>query len=346
VSKNADLRRTTAFRRAAVRATLAPSVHNTQPWRMVLDGDALEIHAEWDRQLRVLDPRARQLLMSCGCAVFNARVALAAAGIPVVVTRPAHGLRPDVVARLEATGRDGSAPAVDPTLGRLDDAISVRQTNRRQFVGQAVPDEVVDVLVEAAREEEATLFPVVREADRATLARLSQAADRAENADPAYRAELRMWTSDDPNRRDGVPAMAVPHVDGFAGDDLPLRDFDSSGHGQLPSYTHSTIDQCLLLLGTEDDNPAAWVRAGEALERVLLEIARLGYTASPLTQVIEVPATHAELRQRLHLSMHPHVVLRVGRAPATPATPRRHLVDVLFEPRTSASHGPSDATIS
>ena len=54
-----------AVRRAAVRATLAPSVHNTQPWRFVLGSSRLEIHADWNRRLRVLDPRGRQLLISC-----------------------------------------------------------------------------------------------------------------------------------------------------------------------------------------------------------------------------------------------------------------------------------------
>jgi hypothetical protein len=54
------------LRHAAMRATLAPSVHNTQPWRFVLAGDALEIHADPTRQLKVLDPTKRQMLISCG----------------------------------------------------------------------------------------------------------------------------------------------------------------------------------------------------------------------------------------------------------------------------------------
>ena len=66
------------LRRAAVRATLAPSIHNTQPWRFVLSADALEIHADRSRQLRVLDPRGRQMTISCGCALFNARASMAA----------------------------------------------------------------------------------------------------------------------------------------------------------------------------------------------------------------------------------------------------------------------------
>ena len=53
--------------------------------------------------------------------------------------------------------------------------------------------------------------------------------------------------------------------------------------------------------------------------------------ASPLTQVTEVPSARAELRRELGLVSYPHVLLRVGRAPATPASRRRRLVDVLFE---------------
>ncbi len=74
-----------------------------------------------------------------------------------------------------------------------------------------------------------------------------------------------------------------------------------------------------------------WLRAGEALERILLEVTRHGFAASPLTQVIEVTATREELRRDLDLTFYPHVLLRVGRAPLTPASPRRRLVDVLVE---------------
>ena len=80
-------KQTQSLRQAAVRATLAPSVHNTQPWRFVLTQGNLEIHANWTRKLRVLDPTGRQLLISCGCALFNARVALAASGYDAVVER-------------------------------------------------------------------------------------------------------------------------------------------------------------------------------------------------------------------------------------------------------------------
>jgi hypothetical protein len=101
--------------------------------------------------------------------------------------------------------------------------------------------------------------------------------------------------------------------------------------GWLPTRTHSSIQQCLLLLGTKSDTPLAWLHAGEALERLWLEATRHGYVASPLTQVVEVPRTRAALRQELHLQMHPHVLMRVGRASITSASRRRSLTDVVTE---------------
>jgi hypothetical protein len=140
---------------------------------------------------------------------------------------------------------------------------------------------------------------------------------------------MRQWTSDDPRRLDGVPAFAVPRVTGRAHDDIPLRDFDTRGMGWLPDDTHSSSQQCLLVLGTNADNPAAWEQCGEALERVLLEVSHQGFTSSPLTQVIEVPRTHGALRDELGLQMHPHIVIRVGKAPLTTPTRRRRLIDVM-----------------
>jgi hypothetical protein len=316
-----------ALRRAVARAVLAPSVHNTQPWRFVIDGERLEIHADRSRRLRVLDPTGRQMTISCGCALFNARIALAAAGYDATIERYPDPARSDLVARL-TLGRQSSEPV---PLAALDVMIDLRQTNRRRFASDPVPPEVVDGLIEAAAAADAQLYEIKDPEQRFSVAKLSQEADREQNANPAYRAELRAWTTDDPKQRDGVPSLAVPHVDAGANDDIPIRDFDTRGMGWLPVETRSSMNQSLLLLGTLDDRPPAWLRAGEALEHVLLEVTRQGYAASPLTQVVEIPVTRARLRSDLRLDMQPHVLLRVGRAPKTPATRRRRITDVLVE---------------
>lgn len=317
-----------ALRRAAVRAALAPSVHNTQPWRFAIADDSLEIHADRDRQLTVLDPTGRQLVISCGCAILNARAALAAAGYRAVLVRFPDPSRPSLLATLRITDDEGS---LDHSLASLDPMIELRRTNRRRFAEDEVPEELVAELVAAAAGEGARLVPITRSVDRISLAVLSQRADAQQNADPGYRAELRAWTTDDARRNDGVPAMAVPHGGPGSHDDVPIRDFDTDGAGSLPTETYSDLNQCLLLLGTEQDSTEAWLRAGQALERVLLEVTRHGYAASPFTQVIESPGTRALLRSELRLRLQPQLILRIGRAPATPATRRRRLVDILTE---------------
>jgi hypothetical protein len=320
---------TAALRRAAVRATLAPSVHNTQPWHFVLRDNTLDVYADRSRQLLVLDPRGRQLVISCGCALFNARTSLAASGLTVRVERFPDPNDPDLLARLSVIGHQDPSDLVR----ELDAAIEYRRTNRRRFLNENVPDDLVDLLVEIAALEGAVLFPIRDREHRLVTTALSQHADRIEYSDPAYRAELRAWTTDDPTRPDGVPAMAVPHVDAGSGDEVPIRDFDTHGLGWLPTRTESTAQQCLLLLGAQSEDRRSWLRTGEALERILLELTRRDYVASPLTQVVEVAGTNQALRRELGLRMHPHVLLRVGRAPATPAVRRRRLVEVLTEAR-------------
>ncbi len=219
---------------------------------------------------------------------------------------------------------------IDPLM-TLDRFVELRQTNRRRFAADEVPAEVISSLQEAAEAEGALMMHMRSESDRTLVAVLSQRADELENLNPAYRAELRAWTTDDPRRLDGVPSRAVPRVTGGSGDEVPIRDFDARGDGWLPAETRSSRNQCLLLLGTNGDDANSWLRAGEALERVLLEVTRHGFAASPLTQVIEVPATRQALRSELGLSMYPHVLLRVGRAPLTPSSPRRRLIEVLTE---------------
>ncbi len=321
-----------AMRSIAQAARLAPSVHNTQPWRFELGPGTFDLHVDRTRQLHALDPSGRQLMISVGCALFNARVSAAALGIPMQVERMPLGPDVNPVARLRAT--DTAVPGEDQ-LAVLEPVLRIRSTNRRRFADEEVPDDVITALVSAALAEGARLIQITDEDDRLTIARLSQRADALQYSDGAYRAEIRAWTTDDPHRMDGVPARAVPHFDAGSEDEIPIRDFDSTGAGWLPTDTRSSHHQCLLLLGTDGDRPELWLHAGEALEHVWLELARHGYVMSPLTQVVEVPAVRARLREELRMSMYPHILMRVGRAAPTASASRRHLDDLIVEPRTT-----------
>ncbi|MGY1753376.1 Acg family FMN-binding oxidoreductase [Blastococcus sp. SYSU D01042] len=313
-----------ALEDAADLARLAPSVHNTQPWRLVLHGERLELHADRTRQLPALDPVGRALAQSVGAALLNARVSLAAAGWAAVVERLPDPADPDLMAVLRPV--EG---APDTALAGLGQAAHLRHTNRRAFDDERLPEDLLRHLAGTVAAEGAQLVPVHQEGHRRLVARLTQQADAVQNADPAYRAEVRRWTTRLRGSGDGVPAAVVPHVDGRQRDDVPLRDFDSAGSGSLPPATHSTSRQTLVVLATPRDDQISWLRAGEALERLLLELTLRGWVASPVTQAIEVPLTRTQLRSALTWDAHPQMLVRIGRAAPTPAPPHRRRDDVV-----------------
>jgi hypothetical protein len=312
-----------ALEYAVDRALRAPSVHNTQPWTFILDGDVLHVRADRSRQLNAVDPRGRELVQSVGAAMLNLRVGLAARNWAADITRLPDRDDPDLIAVVRPV-----RGIAEPDLADLDPAIARRHTNRRRYLPATVPEEVLRRLAEVSAEEQTELVPVLTEARRQLVARLTRQADRWQNADPAYRAELRRWTTRPPETRDGVPASVVPHADGVR-DEVPIRDFDTAGAGELPSDTGSTADQTLVLLTTLADDPLAWLRSGEALERVLLEVAQLGYVAGPITQAVEVPLTRSQLRAALSWGTHPQMLLRIGTAAPTPLTPRRRRSEMV-----------------
>ena len=64
-------------------ACRAPSLHNSQPWRFIVDGvdgQAVHLFLDPDRAPRHTDTTGREALISCGAVLDHLRVAMAAAG--------------------------------------------------------------------------------------------------------------------------------------------------------------------------------------------------------------------------------------------------------------------------
>jgi hypothetical protein len=315
-----------ALREAIAQATLAPSVGNTQPWRWVAQPSRLELYVDHDRALRRQDPDGRDLLLSCGAALLFARIALQARGFSTQVELLPAQTQPDLLAAVGVSPT--AAPDVDAQ--RLDAVIADRHTNRRDFVA-GVDDALVRRMAAAAAQEGTWLWAVTTPHDRVAVTVLMQHAEAVQQADPGYRAELRHWSDVDADRRDGIPAASIPQSPGDISPNRPLRDFDVRGEGELPAQDRTADAASYFVLGTDADSRRERLLAGQALGRVLLEITAAGAVASPVSSLTEWPSLWVQTRSLLGLQGCMHIVLRVGRAAPTPATPRRAVTSVLAE---------------
>ncbi len=305
-------------------AVLAPSMHNTQPWRfrVLPDADAIELLADRARQLRHSDPGGRALHIACGAALFNMRLAASVAGRqPVVMLLPDPD-QPLLLATIRLAG-PCSAPQAERDLHAV---IAARHTNRRPFSRRAVPPGVLAELTEAAQLEGAILHvPGHHETFR--LLELIQEAERAQTADPGYRAELAQWAGGDRDR-EGIPdnVLGSRSPEG----PTPVRDFAPGGRG-APSYEWFEETPQLAVLSMRSNGRADWLRAGQALQRTLLAATNRGISATPLTQPLETGDAWL-VRDPGSPSEQPQMILRIGYGLPVPPTPRRPVSEVLDEP--------------
>ncbi len=314
-------------RQIVTAATHAPSVHNTQPWRFASYGQGLDLYADLARRLPVLDPRGRQLHLSCGAALLHAQVAARALGLtadPQLLPDPDD---PSHLARL----RLQPGPAASEQELALAGAIESRHTFRDRFDARRLPDALLERLRLSAEVQGAYLRALDDQDDLLELQSILSRADSTERADPAYREELASWIHT-AAADDGIPLSALP-VDAERGSSLRLRDFAPAtvGSGATDPRDEPPIAERpdVVVIISDDDTPTSWLQAGQALGAVLLQAAQEGVQAQPLGQATDLPGSRQRLGAALGLVGIPQLALRLGYATGSAGTPRRDIDDVL-----------------
>ena len=312
-------------------AILAPSGHNSQPWSFKLGLQDIRLYADRSRALPVVDPYDRELVMSCGAALFHLRLAIRYFGHADEVF-----LFPDILDRdLLACVEMGPPRHLQGDEQSMFHSIVQRRTNRHTFSNRPVPDRVLATLHREAATEDARLVIFADEKSRRHAARLVEQADRVQMSNPSFRRELAAWMHSGHSRTcDGLPGYScgLNELLDFATPaySLAIRTFDL-GKG-FAAHDRKLVEgsPVLAVLLTETDTPAAWLAAGQALARVLLLAQAYGLSASFLNQPIEVEGLRPQFRETLNLPGFPQILLRLGYGRECQPTPRRDVRDVLL----------------
>lgn len=298
-------------------AILAPSSHNSQPWKFNVSGDEIRLYADKTRWLKVADADQRELHISLGCALENLLVAAEHFGYGYNVTYfPGDE---DLVAVVKLTpdgqlSRDSS----------LFNAILARHTNRKLYENRSIPESALQMLPNRSTGDNLQLYLT---SDPKTISRfvdLVVQADRIQYGNPDYRSELGFWLGQGVMGPTGIQAKIAQLY-------VVLLD---AGSGQIKMDAKLVNSTPVLgFISSKENDRISQVKAGQLFERVWLTAEAEGIRLQPMSQALEVPATKAELTALTsEKGLYPQQAFRLGYAePEEEHTPRRPVAEVIVD---------------
>jgi nitroreductase len=318
-------------------AILAPSSHNTQPWKFQILPNGIAVFADYTRRLPVVDPNNRELIMGVGAAVFNLRVAALRFGFRVRVSYNHSGASDLPIAFVELARdlpvqEEGRPISGESDIRELFAAIRERHTNRHPFLAARVPKSIAEKFLALEKPSEATLFLSTDGEINMEVAHLVEQAERRQHNDPEFRKELARWIRLNLTRRpDGMPGAvfgmgtATSALASWATKTLDVSRVLSAKHMNL------CLEAPALIVINSEDDVIGWLETGQLLQHLLLVATGHGLQCSFFNMPIEIPEFRIVLRRMLGLSQWPQLLLRAGYSLATPAvTPRRPVEETLI----------------
>ena len=299
-------------------AVLAPSSHNTQPWRFKVGENRVEIYATGSGWLRVADADQRELYVSIGCALENLLIAARHFGYSCAVSynrEPHLDTVPAVAVELAPAG------IADHGSDGLFDAITTRSTNHKPYRETPVSPDEAAALRKVVTESGVDLLLIDDSAVRGRVVTLVRRADEIQFADPAWRRELAYWMGQGVFGTSWLVSKASRLI-------LPFLNL-----GKSQGERDAKLIQSAPLLGviiTSGNDRLRQITAGQVLERVWLKATTLGLSLHPMNQVLQLPELKRDCTEVLSLTDRvPQLMFRIGYADRERKSSPRRTVEEL-----------------
>jgi hypothetical protein len=342
---------------------MAPSAHNTQPWRFTpLPDGRVAVGWKPERALPIGDPTSRDLYLSLGAAVESACLHGLTSGAPIRF-EPAPPEYDDLDRTVGWLLPDPGATPDSAALA-LAGALTHRQTARGPHLPHAVSAAIRDALIAEAGRHGRQLRIVTNRPAIRRLATLAGQATAALFAEPAVHAELWQWLRLDPDdpayHRDGLTADCL-ELDGLprwlARQTMPparMRWLSRIGAHRLLALDTEQVARksaAICLLSTPTWDRPSLIATGRVLQRLWLLAATTGLTTHPLSALLDCAETAGptsavfggpgapnpqplppRTEEGAGVGAFPTAVFRLGYAPPAARAPRLPLIELWSDP--------------
>ena len=301
-------------------ACKAPSGHNTQPWLFKIGASEIDIYPDFSKELPIVDPSHRELFVSLGCATENLCIAAHEKGYHTEVKVIENSF-----IRVLLTGGKEKLPD-----SLLFPQIAVRQTNKRVYNGEAIPESTINILKMVPIEPSVSIhFYRNGTVDYERIAGWVYAGNRLQMNDEAFKTELTDWMrynkKQQDNTRDGLSyaTFGAPNIPLFMAKFIMSKLINEKTQNKgdrkkIASASH------LVLFTTKDNTVEQWVALGRTLERMLLCTTQVGIANAYLNQPNEESGIAKEMAKQLQIpTEYPTVLIRLGYGKRMPYSLRR-----------------------
>jgi hypothetical protein len=281
---------TTSPERIVRAGILAANPHNSQPWHFRINERAVDLYADYSRQIGVIDPLRREMHIGLGCAVENMILAAQAEGLDVQVSLLPDSKYVDHVAHLALTPTQAQASDLYP-------AIPSRHTNRGPYdLSKSVGSDVLDSLAKLSNDDTVRIFWFAESAARHRFGKVAIAAAEALIADEQQSRDSSRWWhqgwSDVQTYHDGITidAQAFDTLTTILAKmlpDLPRQQNDAIFVKNVGTVYVATATVFGLIAVRDQDDNAQRMRCGQLWQRMHLWATLHELAMQPLNQMCE-----------------------------------------------------------
>lgn len=291
-------------------AILAPSTHNSQPWKFKIGNRGVRIFIDPQRRLPQADPHGRDLFISLGCLLENLVLAACHFGI---FEKLEYNLEaePNLVAEVRFQwGGEGGRNAEQE---KLFETITKRVNVRGKFETKAIPEELTNRLSDL--KEDGVSLHLVREKNSIDeLSLLTSKGLRMAHALPEFRQEISQWINSSFSKRPeglhGYSLKAPAFLSLFLA--KLVKHFDLSRGLAKITYQSMSSAPLVAVISAQENNPLTWLQVGRLAERAMLALQSQEVRTSIFVASIEMGDLCREVQKILGLTDYPQFLFCAG----------------------------------
>lgn len=302
-------------------ARWAPSVHNTQPWKVKFEGDRFTIMPDAAHKLIHGDPTGRQAYISRGIFTEACVLSLEYAGFKASKPKLEGEM---IVMKLSKTRSQGGDEDVL--------ALKNRFTDRTVYKKVELPPGTLSKIKEAWN---STDIGIIATDDKEVIEKTAELTRQALSlafSNPDFRKELTDYFVAKPSVPYGIPlsTLGTGKLKARAVRRLIRSGLNRKQEAQLEYERWSSASGLVFIVAGGDSRPY-WLESGRAYLRASLELQKLGLSQATSAAIVEAADFHEDIEKLLGTEKRIECVMRYGsgqkkRRPAGRLAPDQLLV--------------------